>query len=145
MSYSGDPASSAKDAVRFHIGDTDSTNEYFSDAEINYMLTNNNNYVFQTAYQACYQLIAKFSRYANERVGQVSVDFSNLSKQFADLASELKQQMYKDGEPEIIAGGIELTDKETNSTDTELVAPKFTKDMEENNSYLPPQQSRYRL
>jgi hypothetical protein len=145
MSYSGDPASSAKDAVRFHIGDTDVTNEYFNDAEITYMLSNNNNYVFQTAYQACYQLIARFSRYANEAVGGVRVDFSNLSKQFTDLASELKQQMYKDGEPQILAGGIDLAEKEANSTDTELVAPKFTKDMQENNAYLPPQQSRYRL
>lgn len=145
MSYSGDPTTSAKDAVRFHIGDTDPTNEYLNDAEINYMLTNNNNYVFKTAHQACYQIAAKLSRYVNESVGQVRVELSNLSKQYIDLGEQLKQQMYKDGDPQIIAGGITKSDKESNTQNSELVIPKFTKDMEENNSYLPPSQSKYRI
>jgi hypothetical protein len=36
--YSGDPSSSMRDAVRYHVGDTDSTDQLMSDGELDYVI-----------------------------------------------------------------------------------------------------------
>ena len=74
-SYSGNPADSDKDAVRFCIGDTDESECLFSDEEIQYLLTTSGS-VSSASIRALDKLCAKYLRCADETVGQVSVKWS---------------------------------------------------------------------
>jgi hypothetical protein len=87
-SYSGDPATSPKDEVRYLSGDTDTTEQLVLDAEINYALSQWSDPTLAAAL-VLRSLAAKFSRYANEKIGDVSENSSDLSKAFAERAKEL--------------------------------------------------------
>lgn len=60
-SYSGDPATSQKDEVRFLIGDTDTKEQLLQDEEIQYLLTTTG-LVIVAAIKCCDAIIAKFSK-----------------------------------------------------------------------------------
>ena len=64
--YGGDPSASAKDAVRFLVGDTDSTDQLLQDGEITYLLSQYNNAPLNAAIRACETIMAKFARMADE-------------------------------------------------------------------------------
>lgn len=88
--YSGDPASSTRDAVRFLIGDTDSTDQLLQDAEITYVISESGGSVYQAAHDAAYAVASKFSRMATSKsVGDLSLSYSDRAKAFFDLANEL--------------------------------------------------------
>ena len=89
-SYSGNPASSEKDAVRFLIGDTDTTDQLLSDAEINYVIAESGGSIYQAAHDACYAIAGKFSRMASSKsVGDMSISYADRAQAFFALANEL--------------------------------------------------------
>jgi hypothetical protein len=88
--YSGDPASSVKDQVRFLVGDTDSTDQLLQDAEILYVITEAGSSVYQAAHDAAYAIASKFSRMATSKsVGDLSLSYSDRAKAYFELANEL--------------------------------------------------------
>lgn len=88
--YSGDPATSDRDKVRFLIGDTDSTDQLLQDAEIAYVITEAGGSIYQAAHDAAYAVASKFSRMATSKsVGDLSLSYSDRAKAFFDLANEL--------------------------------------------------------
>ena len=93
--YSGDPASSTKDAVRFYIGDVDTSRPLLSDEEIAFLLlgTNPVDTPTQAAIQALRILSTKFAREADVTVGEISKSFSQISKAFAERADALEEQL----------------------------------------------------
>ncbi len=137
-SYSGNPGSSAKDAVRFLIGDTDSNTrqQLLQDEEIAWMLTQYNNSPTQTAIRACEGIIAKFARLADESVGQVRISFSQRSDGYRKLLNDLRSRSaIEDMTP--YAGGISKTDKKTIEQNADRVPPDFKKHMMENEAISP--------
>jgi hypothetical protein len=88
--YSGDPASSLRDQVRFLIGDTDTDDQLISDEEIAYLLTQSSDDVYQAAYEACYTIGSKFARLATSKsVGDLSLSFSDRSQSFFQVAARM--------------------------------------------------------
>ena len=86
-----DPTQSSKDAVRFTIGDTVSTDPLLSDEEINFLLTDSA--VDEASYYGALAIAAKFSRSVDKSVGKIRISNSQKTKQYQDLAKELWLKM----------------------------------------------------
>jgi hypothetical protein len=98
-SYSGDPASSDKDEVRFLLQDVDPQVPLLTDTEINYLIAEwtprfgSNTMVASVAAAI---ISRKFAGVARVDADGVSVDTSSLSKTYAGVAVQLKQE-YEEG------------------------------------------------
>ena len=127
-SYSGNPATSPLDAVRFLVGDTDPCQFFLQDAEVNYLLAQYNNAVPNTAIPYCYRIIAKLTRLADESVGQVKIQYSQKAKAFRTMIQDLRNQLATfDITP--YAGGIAVSDVTSVNCNANRVRPDFTKNM----------------
>lgn len=134
--YSSNPAYSAKDQVRFLIGDTDSNDPLLDDQEIAWVLSKYNNSPINAAIRCCESVVAKFSRLANEAVGQVRIDFSQKAEGYTRMMTILKTRLAtEDAAP--YAGGISVSDKQAQVQNTDRVRPDFRKHMMENEQIAP--------
>lgn len=135
-SYSGNPSHSAKDAVRFLIGDTDETEKLLTDEEINYFLSFFNNVALNASIRCCETIIAKSSRLVDETAGSVSLSFSQRAAQFRSLLADLRTRLATD-DMTPIAGGISKSDKQRVAQNADRVPPDFSKHQNENNQIAP--------
>lgn len=116
-SYSGDPSISTKDAVRYRLGDTDGSNWMLSDQEINYSLTLYPN-PLRAAASCARTLSARFARKVSKRVGDLSINYSDMAKNFSDLAVLLDREADRQaGTPYV--GGISFADVDAVNSDTD--------------------------
>lgn len=122
------PANSAADAVRFLIGDTDTSDALLQDAEISWLLSENGNNTYSAAAHACETIAAKFSRLADTQVDDVRVSLSQRAKGYRSLAVELRGRIALTGAIPF-CGGISEAAKQTQQDDTDRVPPIFTRDM----------------
>ena len=132
--YSGDPATNARDSIRFLIGDTDTNDQLINDEEIawiNNQLTGSDTAttaLYNAAYRGCITIASKFSRLADQSVGDLKVSMSQKAKAYRDQATELLELAGREGSvPTPYAGGITITDKEIDWDNTDLVRPGFFK------------------
>lgn len=93
--YSGDPSSSAKDEVRFLVGDTDSTVQEASDEEVAYILTMHGDpgstYGNYAAASVLAQAIAsKYAKKADKSVGGLSIQYRAKFENYMALAERLR-------------------------------------------------------
>lgn len=114
-SYTGDPANSTRDAVRFLVGDTDGDDPLLYDGEIDWLITNDND-PYATASKAAYAIASKFARLMNRSVGNLSADYSTKYRQYLELAASLDQQA-KGQTIAPWASGYSKSIKETFATD----------------------------
>lgn len=136
FSYSGDPAASLKDAVRFNIGDTDECEYLLTDAEINYNLGLYRGSILQASIRCCEQVMAKFARRVNQTVGSVRLDYSNQIKQYAQMRDELRMRLaIEDCTP--YAGGISRSDALQVDLNPDRIEPDFTRHMMQNDQQSP--------
>lgn len=96
FTYTGDPANSDLDLVRFLIWDTDVTDVLLQDEEINYMLATWQN-PYETARACAERLAAKFTRMADHitrTVGDLTISKSYTSKadEYTKLSDEIAEQ-----------------------------------------------------
>ena len=127
-SYSGNPATSILDKVQFLIGDTDSDDRQLSDLEINSVLADNADEPYATSIACIEGLISKFSRRVTKSVGDLSISYSEILKNYRDLLSGLKTKAsIKLCKP--YAGGISISDKQIDEGDSDRVQPSFYKGM----------------
>jgi hypothetical protein len=124
-SYSGDPAFSSRDAVRFYIGDTESSAQILMDAEIDQTLTIYPN-AFLAAAQCARTIAGRYSRKISKRVGDLSISYSDLAKQFFTLADELAAQGNTMGVVPY-SGGTSIADMQTVVSNTDRPKPDFWK------------------
>lgn len=135
-SYSGRPGDSRKDAVRFIVGDTDTSEQLLLDGEIEYLLSEYEDSVIAASIRACEVLAAKFARLMDESVGSVSLTYSQRKKQYIEMRDTLIQRRaMEDATP--FAGGISRTDKTARENDDDRVKPSFTRDIM-NNRFVAP-------
>lgn len=97
-SYSGDPGASALDRIRFLIQDTDTTDQLFSNEELNYLNTTYGD-AYSAAIAAVSTLIAKGSRVTEESktVGDLSLSIKSGARvaQWKDLLNVLKAERFR--------------------------------------------------
>lgn len=124
FSYSGNPASSSLDAVRFLIGDTNSATPQLQDAEINWELSEETN-VYRAAAVLCIRLAAKFAQLAtNKSVGDLSLSYAGRQKIYENLAAELR---IKDSNQSVAPymGGATYSDKLVDQQNPDVIQPMF--------------------
>jgi len=91
-----DPGSNDRDKVRFLIGDTDSTDQHFSDEEISYLLTTWGNNVFDSAIAGAEILAGRYAHLTNysRSIGDLSISeqYGASAAEFNALADRLRIQ-----------------------------------------------------
>lgn len=94
-SYSGDPATSELDQVRFYVQDTDEARPLLQDEEIEFLLTQwaaSFGSPLYTAAVAAEIIAAKFAAQITVSADGVSVDQGSLQQKYNDLATSLRDQ-----------------------------------------------------
>jgi len=89
--YSGDPSSSLKDAVRFLLGDTDSTDALtLSDEEIAFLLVEWANNTYFAAAAGAEQLAGQFAKEIDYSSDDVQFGGNELQQKYILLATQLR-------------------------------------------------------
>ena len=89
FSYSGNPANSTLDSVRFLLGDTDSSDPLLTNAAINFLVVSWVD-VYSAAAAGAEQIAGKFAREVAYNGDGVAVDFSTLQDKYMVLAGQLR-------------------------------------------------------
>ena len=132
--YGGDPAASALAAIRFLTGDTDTNAQLINDEEIawpNNQVTGSDTAttaLYEVSYRVMIAIASKFSRLADQSVGDVMVDMFQKATNAREQAALLKQQALREGNtPTPYAGGISVSDKEIDEENSDIVQPYFSR------------------
>ena len=89
--YSGDPSTSPKDAVRFYLHDRGPDNWLFSDEEINYMIESQGN-VWSAAAELAIVQSTKYTDMRDKTVGPLSIKYGEISDRWLKLANSLRSR-----------------------------------------------------
>lgn len=137
--YTGDPASSDRDAVRFLIGDTIETAAIFQDEEIDWLVLQNGNIYFAAALAAdaaAAQFAGAQSQGAvkTKTVGALSISYDDSARasEFRQLARDLRFRGAVNSTIITYSGGISKSDKQTREQDTDWDKPSFARGMHDN-------------
>jgi hypothetical protein len=124
-SFSGDPASSDKDAVRFMIRDVDQSDQLFSDQEIDFAISTEGS-KWRAAAMLCEQLAASCEN-VDRKIGDLAISGSQRAAQYRMLA---KRYRYRGSMTAgVFAGGISHASKEKYKVDTDINQPAFYRGM----------------
>jgi hypothetical protein len=94
-SYSGDPADSEIDTVRFYVQDTDTLDQLITDEEIEFLIaqwTPVYGNLLMVAAMAAEAIAAKFTREVAYSADGVSIGVQDLQDKYNNLASSLRDQ-----------------------------------------------------
>jgi hypothetical protein len=128
--YSGDPSSSANDYVRSLIGDVDMTNPTLTDLELSNLNTQNPSPLFAAA-AACRMLAMRYGLKASRKVGDLSINYGDLVKNYIAMADEFEMKAKISGN-QPYAGGTSRADEEANNQNSDRIKPPFTSDQFDN-------------
>lgn len=114
-SYSGDPADSTLDSVRFYVQDTDTDDQLIADEEIDFIVAtwgkvygdpeDSPGSILLFAAQVAEAIAAKFTREVSYSADGVSIGVNDLQPKYDNLAASLRDQ-YKSFD---IGGGPEVS------------------------------------
>lgn len=96
MTYSGDPANSKKDNVRFVLGDTDTSFALLTDEEINFALMQKEDNVMAAAIICCLAIVASLSKQCQYKVGPEYVYANQRRDQYKALYEDLQTMNLQD-------------------------------------------------
>lgn len=88
--YSGNPADSTLDKIRFYIGDTDTNYQLLSDEEINFIIDEHTN-TYKILSILCYTLATKYARAVDKEIGGASAALSQKSKMYIRLGDKYEK------------------------------------------------------
>lgn len=129
--YSGDPRSSDKDAVRFLIGDTVSKDPLLQDAEILFALASSAGR-YAAAATLCRSLAARMSREADVVDRDLRTALSTRARSFLRMAAEYENRSLFFGPGLPYAGGISIADKVLQEDNPDRVEPQYNLGMDDN-------------
>lgn len=130
-SYSGNPADSELDSVRFLVGDTDEKDQLINDEEIEFLLSLETN-LYKASAKVAESIAGKFSRFADQSIGDYSISYSDLSDKYFALAESLRSTAKRDiaiKSALAYAGGISKADKLNQKLDSDRVRPAFARNL----------------
>ena len=125
--YSGDPSSSAKDAVRFAVGDTREAKPLLQDEEIYGLLKAAQDDPASAALAACRGIVFQLGRLRDETVGSVSISYSQQFEHYKSLLGLLQTQLGLFTGFSVYAGGTSLTDSYNIEHDPDRIPPDFAR------------------
>lgn len=123
---SSEPGSSDRSWVRFNVGDNASDAQEMQDEEIDLLLASEGSKE-RAAIAGARALGARFARRADKQIGRLRIASGRVSDNFFKLATELEKGLSRraGGSDGIYAGGISISDKESEESDTDRVDPGF--------------------
>ena len=129
--YSGDPASSNKDAVRWLIGDTNTNDQLACDEEINYALAETNDDVYLASAMVANSIAGKFARDAESAIDSVRVSLQQRYQQYSALASKLLNDRKTFGATTsgLLITGKSISEMDSVDEDEDIPNPFFRRDM----------------
>lgn len=127
--YSGKPANSTRDAVRFTVGDVDPEDKQLGDQEVEYLLSKNGDSILLASIEACNILAAKYARLVDKNFSDTSENLGTRYQHYLDLAKRLKSEMGSSPSSPATAfvGGLSEGGKEIYTQDDDIVQPAFTR------------------
>lgn len=120
--YSGDPAFSKKDEVRFWLGDLNMQRPVWFDPEIEFIVAK----IPNTKMAAAHLLEIKaqeFARKSDIKVGDVSKSYSKAADSMKKCADDLRQDALKAAKP--FFGGLTKSGKKALLDDDDATQPQF--------------------
>ena len=144
--YSADPSSSEKDAVRFLIGDTDEEDPLVSDEEIQWSLKHWSDH-YMAAAAICDSLAGKFAREVSVSADGISYSGNQIAQNFTQLGQQLRRlstMERKHGVPYV--GGLSWKERAKDDSDPDRVPEYFRSHMHDNpgtGSRTAPRQQRH--
>lgn len=139
--YSGDPAFSSKDEVRFLIGDTDDSDHQLEDEEIDYLVTTYGDATV-AALAGARALASKYSRLSisAKAVGDLKIDYRSKAAEYRELVKTLKDASGSGSTVRPIpqATGITISGVETARENEDRVQEEFAVGMDDIPGYFPP-------
>ena len=122
-------ATGRKNAVRFLVGDTDSTDVQVQDDEIAFVLTESGDNVYEAGAYCCRAIAAKYSRRVDTELdGALSASYSDLHSHYLALAENLEAESKKQSGLGVKAGGLSKAAISVVRQDTDRVTPSFRRD-----------------
>lgn len=124
--YSNDPSSSPKDAVRFLVGDIDTDDQLIGDEEINYIVEEFDD-VYTAAGSVAETLAAKFAREVTHSGDGLSYSGNQLYQHYTDLAERLRRlaaRRRRSGAGPYV-GGISHRERELADMDSDKIPTSF--------------------
>jgi hypothetical protein len=140
--YSGDPSNSFRDYIRFLIKDTNQASQEFSNEELQFMVAQYNGAPYATvnanflssnfqsgnAYGVAIilveRLMVKYSRFADKRVGDLSISYSQILKGYESLLLDLRNRVTLEAAAPFM-GGDTFTSKQVDTSQPDRVQPNF--------------------
>lgn len=123
-SYSGDPSNSTKDKIRFMIGDVDEDEQLLQDSEINWVIEQHDS-VWGAAAECCETIAAQFAKRVDVRTEDFNAGIGSKVDHYNALAKEFRRKDISAQKG--YAGGISISDKESQKADSDRVSPRFKK------------------
>jgi hypothetical protein len=123
-----DPGASPNDAVRFEVGDTDTTHQMVTDEEIAYALGLEGHPLYAAA-AICSALAGKQSRQADRTMGKTQVMASQRATAWRHQAKALRIRAASYAVP--IAGGLLHQEREDAASNIDTLKPAFTRELHE--------------
>lgn len=124
--YSGDPSLNPRDAVRYYIGDTDSSNPQMFDGEIDYVLTQFPSPLYAAA-QCARTMVTKVTKQVtSKKVGDLAISYSDAAKNWQTVADDLQAQAEMTG-VSLYVGGISRADMAAVDGNQDRVKPPFSR------------------
>lgn len=133
--YSGDPASSSRDAVRFTIGDTNVNDQQLQDEEIDYNLTlDTPESVLRASIRSVIAIIALVARQVSQGAGRLSKSFSDRLGHYKDLLATLQDEFSTTGGGLVsfYAGGLSESEEDSDKDDDDLRQNQFEVGQDDN-------------
>jgi hypothetical protein len=129
-SYSGDPADSTLDQVRFISGFTDNDDQRIMDREITWLLTENGSDPYRAAVKALSFVSAKVASLADKEVGDLKITLSQQAKGYREAAKAVEKEQKNIALLRLApyAGGISIADKDLTRADTDFPQPTAWQD-----------------
>jgi hypothetical protein len=125
----------SRDKIRLAVGDTDSTDPQITDEEIAYLAlpytTSARAGILQAAADCADTIAAKYARKVNIAVDKAKRDAEVLAKHYADLATALRTQATASAGVAPYAGGVSISDMETDRDNSDVVQPAFSRTLHE--------------
>jgi hypothetical protein len=137
MAWSYDPtdldtttASGRLNTVRLLVGDTETLDQQVQNEEITFALAENGNNIYPSAAWVSRAIASKYSRRVTTQLdGALSANYSDLAKQYMQLADQLEYQGKTNGAAVgVLAGGITKSGIEAVRANTNRIEGSFRRD-----------------
>jgi orotate phosphoribosyltransferase-like protein len=123
-------ASGRLNTVRLLVGDTDTLDQQTQNEEVTFALAENGNNVYYAAAWVARAISSKYSRRVTTQLdGALSANYSDLAKQYKQLADDLEYQGKTSGAAiGVLAGGITKSSIEAARANTNRIEGSFRRD-----------------